>query len=59
MEQPSVSVFESPTDFEVPAVERGFLINLRYDGDMQALANRARAAGAKVEGPVESTLEHT
>lgn len=39
---------------EVPAVEHGFVINLTYTGDMQALADRARASGAKVEGPIET-----
>lgn len=35
-----------------PAAERGFVINLAFTGDMQALAERAKAAGAKVEGPL-------
>ena len=34
------------------AAERGFVINLTFTGDMQALAERARATGATVEGPV-------
>jgi len=32
--------------------ERDFVINLSFTGDMQALAERARVTGAKVEGPV-------
>src|SRR5689334_17752843 len=32
--------------------ERDFVINLSFTGDMQALAERARATGAKVEGPL-------
>src|SRR5512147_3013759 len=31
---------------------RGFVINLTFSGDMQALAERARKTGAPVEGPV-------
>lgn len=38
----------------VPDVERGFVINLTYNHDMRALADRARASGAKVEGPMET-----
>ncbi|MEN3334008.1 MAG: hypothetical protein V7641_3373 [Blastocatellia bacterium] len=40
--------------------ERDFVINLTFAGDMQALAERARATGAKVEGPLTrpwNTLE--
>jgi uncharacterized glyoxalase superfamily protein PhnB len=32
--------------------ERGFVINLTFTGDLRALAERARATGAQVEGPV-------
>jgi uncharacterized glyoxalase superfamily protein PhnB len=31
---------------------RDFVINLTFTGDMRALAERARATGAEVEGPV-------
>jgi uncharacterized glyoxalase superfamily protein PhnB len=39
-----------------------FVINLNFPGDMQALAEQARATGAKVEGPAPTrwnTLEVT
>jgi uncharacterized glyoxalase superfamily protein PhnB len=39
-----------------------FVINLNFPGDMEALAERARATGAKVEGPAPTrwnTLEVT
>lgn len=37
---------------EAPPAARDFVINLAFTGDMQALAERARATGAKIEGPV-------
>jgi uncharacterized glyoxalase superfamily protein PhnB len=40
-----------PQSEDHPA-DRGFVINLTFTGDMQALAERARALGAQVEGPV-------
>ena len=50
-----------PADGDNP-VTRSFVINLTFPGDMQALAERARATGAKVEGPAPTrwnTLEMT
>jgi uncharacterized glyoxalase superfamily protein PhnB len=50
------------TPGEDPPEARDFVINLTFTGDMQALAEQARATGAIVEGPVArpwNTLEVT